>query len=524
MLAARRRNSEDRNKAATMLSVIGPAVSLFHTPAGTAYADLMIRGHRETWPIRSQAFRRWLRRRYYEATGAAASLEAIKPTIDLLEAKAQFDSPEREVYVRIAERDAIIYLDLADDEWRAVEISPAGWSVIGSPPVRFRRAMGMLPIPAPQTDGSLQALRSFLNIRVESEFVLLVAWLLAALKPGGPFPLLAVAGEQGSAKTGLTKILRALVDPNTAPARALPRDERELMISANNGHLLAFDNVSSLGPWLSDAFCRIASGSSFAVRRLYTDDDEVLFQAARPIIFNGIENVITRPDLADRCIFITLGSLSDLQRRPEKVLWQEFETTRRRILGALLDAMVHGLLRKQDVQLEKLPRMADFAVWATACETILWPAATFARAYAANRRAAIEESIDFDPVSVCLRELISERGIWAGSATDLLHAATRAPGNNDWRRSAAWPKTPRALAGRLRRAQTFLRTLGIEIAFTREGQSGTRIITVRMGDKSTVSIVSGLRHNGFRANQESSIDSAASILGLDAADGADANL
>src|SRR6185437_11944668 len=152
----------------------------------------------------------------------------------------------------------------------------------------FRRSPGMLPLPVPERGGSIELLKPFLNLSNHNHFVLIVAWLLAALRPGGPYPLLAVSGEQGSAKTVLSKVLRALVDPNVAPVRALPRDERELMIAANNSHLLAFDNLSGLPPWLSDALCRIASGGSFPVRRLYTDDEEVVFQAERPVILNGI--------------------------------------------------------------------------------------------------------------------------------------------------------------------------------------------------------------------------------------------
>jgi hypothetical protein len=79
---------------------------------------------------------------------------------------------------------------------------------------------------------------------------------------------------------------QALIDPNVA-VRALPREEGELMIAANNGHLLACDNLSRLPPWLSDALCRLASGGSLALRQLYTDD-EVLFTAARPTLLNGI--------------------------------------------------------------------------------------------------------------------------------------------------------------------------------------------------------------------------------------------
>src|SRR3974390_2199978 len=140
----------------------------------------------------------------------------------------------------------------------------------------------MLPLLIPERGGSIEALRLFLNLSSEHDFVLVVAWLLAALRPTGPYPLLAISGEQGSAKTVLSKLLRALVDPNMAPVRALPREERELMIAANNGHLLAFDNLSGLPAWLSDALCRLASGGSFAVRRVYPDDEGGFFKAAGP--------------------------------------------------------------------------------------------------------------------------------------------------------------------------------------------------------------------------------------------------
>src|ERR1700738_2835718 len=257
---------------------------LFHTPTGVAFADLIMDGHRETWPIRSKSFRNWVRRYYYKTTGAAVGAAVIGSALDLLEARAQFDSPERSVNMRVAEHDGRLYLDLADEHWRAVAIGPDGWRVLGCPPVRLHRSAGMLPLPVPERGGSIEVLRSFLNLSSQNDFVLIVSWLLAALRSGGPYPLLAISGEQGSAKTVLSKLLRALVDPNVAPVRALAREERELMIAANNGHLLAFDNLSALSPWLSDALCRLASGGSFAVRQLYTDEAEVLFKAARPIL------------------------------------------------------------------------------------------------------------------------------------------------------------------------------------------------------------------------------------------------
>jgi hypothetical protein len=162
---------------------------LFHTATGTAFADLLVDGHRETWQIRSKRFRGWLRRSYYEATGSALSGQALRSELDLLEARAQFDAPERSIRVRVAEHAGRIYLDLADEHWRAVEIGPDGWRVNGCPPVRFRRPAGMLPLLAPQRGGSTEALLPFLNLSGRDDFVLVVAWLLATLRARGPYPL-----------------------------------------------------------------------------------------------------------------------------------------------------------------------------------------------------------------------------------------------------------------------------------------------------------------------------------------------
>ena len=74
------------------------------------------------------------------------------------------------------------------------------------------------------------------------------------------------------------------------------------------------------------------------MRQLYTDQDEVLFDAARPVILNGIEDIVTRPDLADRAILLMLEPILEERRRPERELWAAFEEERPRILDVLLDA------------------------------------------------------------------------------------------------------------------------------------------------------------------------------------------
>ena len=456
---------------------------LFHAPDGTAYADIYIGSHRETWAIRSDGFRRFLKRRYYDETRGAPSPEALQSALDVIEAKAQFDAPERNIYVRVGACDGRLYLDLADDMWRAVEIDAEGWRVVDHPPVRFRRAAGMQPLPAPVAGGSVDALRTFLNVQTDADLVLVVAWLLAALRDCGPYPVLVVSGEQGSAKSTFSAMLRALVDPNTAPLRALPREDRDLYIAASNGHLLSFDNVSGLAPWTSDTLCRLATGGGFAVRRLYTDQDEVLFEACRPVILNGIEDVVTRPDLADRAIFLTLEAILEERRQPEAELWAAFEAERPRILGALLDALVEGLRRLPETHLPKLPRMADFALWATACETALWPEGTFWSAYLDNQQETVASVMEADLVAAAVPSfldcqlLIKKKG-WKGTATELLGPLGEHVGEPQ-RRSRGWPTSPRALSGRLRRAAPFLRKAGIEIKFDeREGRTRQRMIHI----------------------------------------------
>jgi hypothetical protein len=141
----------------------------------------------------------------------------------------------------------------------------------------------------------------------------------------------------------------------------------------------------------------------------------------------------------------------------------------------LLDAVVQGLNVLPQTRLDRLPRMADFALWATACETALWPGGTFWSAYCGNRDEVVEDVIDADPIAAAVRAVVATRTEWTGTASDLLGALAEVVGERA-AKSKTWPDSPRALAGRLRRAATFLRKIGIEISFRREGQARTRTI------------------------------------------------
>jgi hypothetical protein len=495
--------SRARPKQADLLIKLAEAGELYHTADSTGFADVRVGvdGHRETWPIRSKSFRRWLVRRFYEAMQGAPNSEAMKSALAVIEAKAQFDGSERTVNLRVAGIDDKLYLDLADAQWRAVEIDAEGWRIIVDPPVRFRRAAGMLPLPAPACGGSLGELRRLINVQNEQNIVLVAAWLLAALRDRGPYPVLPLTGEQGSAKSSLAALLRSLVDPNTAPLRTLPRDERDLFIAATNGHVIAIDNVSSLSPWLSDALCRLSTGGGFATRQLYSDADEVLLDAMRPIILTGIEDVVIRGDLADRSMPVRLDPILEERRRAEREIWAEFEAARPRILGTLLDAMAHGLRELPTTRLARLPRMADFALWVTACERALWQAGTFLRAYRSNREEMNETVIEGDVVAAAVFNLMFDRSTWSGPAGKLLPLLAEMAGEAAIK-AKDWPATARALSGRLRRVAPNLRRIGISVVFEPRQAKGRPITIaaenarIRPSQPSQSSFTEGTR--GFR--------------------------
>lgn len=475
-VVATERDRQQQNQADVLVGIaLGNSESFID--GDHAFADIDDGVVRRTMKVRSTHYKRWLRQLYYRARQKSPSAESMTSAIDTLEARAHFAKSKicRQVFTRTAEADGKLYLDLGDDDWRAIEIDREGWQVVSKPPVRFQRSPGMMALPAPETGGTLDDLRGLLNVRDDDDLILIVAWLLAALRPKGPFPLLSFSGEQGSAKSTAARILRWLIDPNRIPLRSLPRDERDLYIAAIRSHALNFDNLSGLSAWISDALCRLATGGGFTTRTLYTDDEETMFDAMRPIIVNGIVDAADRSDLADRAIVVTLEPILEANRKPENYLQAKLEADAPKVLGLLLDGLSRGLSRLDSVRFERLPRMADFASWAVACgDGFLWPEGVFMAAYEGNRAKAVEEVIESDQVAVAVRRLAGD-GPWEGTCTELLEKLSEVVGEKATR-TRKWPKTASALSGQLRRVGPALRRVGINVEFYRVGRArGLRI-------------------------------------------------
>ncbi|MCB1806321.1 MAG: hypothetical protein KDJ99_14580, partial [Candidatus Competibacteraceae bacterium] len=452
-----------RPSQATILVDLAKDAPLFHDAEGTGYATIPINGHSEHHKIRSRPFKDWLTRLFYTVEGKVPGNQGLQDAINLIDGRSRFDGPEQQVFLRVAENDTKLYLDLCDKQWRAVEIDATGWRIVNKPPVVFIRKTGMLPLPDPVPTGNLSALWDFINIRSADERLLTSAWLLAALRPRGPYPALCVQGEQGSAKSTTARLLRSLIDPHTVMLRTTPRDERDLVISAANSHIVAFDNLSGVQNWLSDALCRLATGGGFATRQLYTDADELLIDVVRPAVLNGIDDIAGRGDLIDRAIILNLASIPEEERQTEVELWQRFEKVRPSILGALLSAASAALANISSVHLEKLPRMADFAVWATAGELALGAESPgdFMNAYKAARETAVEDGLEGNLMYVALQALgDSRRGEhWEGKPTEL-HTVLTGYLNDD---QLEYFPSARTLRNHIKRLAPGLRQTGLVV-------------------------------------------------------------
>jgi hypothetical protein len=490
--------SPDDETAAEALMRVAATARVFRGLDGRFYAEVPVEKHREVHELRSGSFEYWLIRpsRHGDTRKLAPTVDAVKRLVRTLEAEAAAQPTAEPVWIRVADatefmnrprtpepprvtptppvaqgRDYKVYLDLGDSSWDAVEIDAAGWRIVSNVPVAFRRPRGLQPLPRPDRQGSIELLRKFVNL-TDDEFPLLVAWMTAAWRPTGPYPILVLCGEQGSAKSTMARVVRRLIDPNAALLRALPGNQNDFMVEAHNTWAVCYDNISSLRSGISDALCRLSTGGGFSTRALGSNDDETLLDVRRPAILTGIDDVVRRSDLIDRGLFLHPPAIPDANRRLERALWAEFDADYALILGGLLHAFSGGLRMISRVELTASPRMADFAHWGEAVSRGLgWEPGSFLSRYLDNRHEACATALDECPVVDALRLMIEcvigEGNTCVGTPSAILEKLTHFAMPNV-RRSAQWPKGPRALSSLLRRIAPQLRTIGIKVEFGRD--------------------------------------------------------
>lgn len=335
----------------------------------------------------------------------------------------------------------------------------------------------MSALSTPQTGGSLNELARLLNVSLDSrDWKLIVVWLLQSLRGTGPYPVLVLSGGQGSGKSTAAKILRLLLDPNISPLRSLSQNERDLFISATNGWALAFDNISGLTQWTSDALCKLSTGGGVSVRELFSDAEETLLDAMRPVVLNGITDFVDKQDLVDRALQVHLPSIPRNERKPEKELWAKFDEAKPRILGALYDVVVIGLQRVASTTLDDLPRLADFAIWASACEAPLgWQKGGFMAAFQDAQDELVKDALEAEPIATALLTFLTpDRPDWTGTASELLAELTTCT-YVDRHPPKGWPRAPHILVGVLKRITPALLVQGLAVEqLNRSGKKGSK--------------------------------------------------
>lgn len=436
-------------------------VELFHDDNRESFA--MVNSVQETYRLTSTRFKSWLMAEFYQATGKAGRDQSVREAMQVLDGMAQHQGRQKSVYTRVAYVDDCLFIDLAQPgNSFAAKIEAGQWSLVQQHQVRFIRPDTMRPLPTPVAgaDG-IHPLWGFVNVPEDSR-LLVLAWLLEAMRPDSVFPVLEILGEAGSAKSTTQKYLRMLIDPNASDLRSPPKSVEDLFVSAGVNWIASFENVSYLTPPMQDAMCVLATGGGYAKRKLYSDGEESVINVTRPIVLNGISACVTAHDLIDRSICIEPQRIAT--RREDGEIHREFEAAYPALVAGLFDLMAQTLRELPQTQLPKSEniRMAGFARLGVAMQRAMGePEGEFLRQFHASRQESVSRTIDSSPVASALLDWFESR---QSAAAEMSGKALFAQVERFKPMGAeAWPKSPKGFCDSLRRAAPSLRYVGIEV-------------------------------------------------------------
>lgn len=478
-----------QGKTELLIDMVSTWARIFCDESGKAYATFSVQpvdvesgellgSHQETWALDSKQFRGKVSREFRKQFAIVPGETSIKEAIEVLAVDAE-DRPAEPVYLRYAPMpsdEVGVYVDLGNDAWQVVEITGDGWRVISAAecPVKFRRVLHSRPLPVPERGGNVEMLWQHINIQGDDSKLLVLAWLLECMRIETPYPVLELVAGQGSAKSTTQERLRQLIDPNAVLLRMEPRSNQDLSVSAIGNHMISLNNLSGLSKSTQDFMCSVSTGGGDATRRLHTTEDEAAWETKRPIVMNGINQLVTRPDLADRTVCMELHRIKSYV--DEGTLMAAWSQDYPKILGALYDLMSGSLRDLPLVKLDKLPRMGDFAKLGDAMTKALCSDLSFVEVFNRNRDEVVARGVESSPVALALVSCIRKNGLFQGSASDLMRELEGfQPAHFD---RLAWPKSPRGLGEILRRLAPSLRVYGIDVQ-QKQGRSRKTEYTVQ---------------------------------------------
>lgn len=458
--------SAKQSTANALIEMAGKHCDLFHDERSDGYAVTTHKKIRRTLKLRGREFRRWLAGLYYAETERAANNEAISTALSVLEAKATFDGRMLELSNRFAMREGVIYLDVADENWRVIKITTHGWEVLAKPPVLFRRYSHQKSLPDPVKGGLLSGIHDHLAIKSDDDKLLVEAWLVACAFPDIPRPAITFHGPQGASKTTTARVLKSLSDPSLTESVDLGKSPADLAQVLDHHGVPCLDNLTSIPAWAADLLCRGVTGGAFSKRELYSDDSDIILSFKRPMIITGINIPTHAPDLLDRLLLIELERISPDKRMDEATFWTQFNSDKPMLFGALLDSIAGALLHLPKVNLNRMPRMADFAKIACAyAEFAGIGSERMLDIIMSHTSRQTQEILDADPVATAIRDFIQKRGAWTGTAAELLELITPAS------KPDGWPKQANALTRKINVLHATLNECGISVRRDRAGTS-----------------------------------------------------
>ncbi|MEW5839299.1 MAG: hypothetical protein AB1717_10785 [Pseudomonadota bacterium] len=469
---------EDKSsQASKLVAFVLDHCELFHDENRDAFATL--NGSGLTYRLDGRVFKDWLAASFYSAEGKSPRGQSVTEAIGTLSGIARHEREQQAVFLRVGMADAAYFIDLCEPKSsRAIELRPGSWRIADAPPIRFMRTEAMQPLPAPTGKGDLSKLWDVTNIPADKR-VLIVAWLIDALRPDTPFPVLELGGEAGSAKSTTQAILRSLIDPNAANLRTPPKAVDDCFVAAGVSWVVSYENVSHLPAPLQDALCVLATGGGFAKRKLYSDADESVINVKRPVILNGISANVTAHDLADRAISIELPVVEN--RAESSNVWHVFTQHQADIIAGLMTLAARALAILPNIQVpaHERPRMLEFYSLGLAVGEVL--KRDFKAQYLSTRHDAASRSIESSPVAAALVEWfeVNKRQAVEMPAKQLMQAVEHYKPEY----AEAWPKSPRGFADALRRAAPSLRQVGIEVKQSSEKSGHDNVRTWRVERK-----------------------------------------
>lgn len=433
--------------------VLANKAKLFHDEYNDAYVHIQKSDFSIIKRIRSRDFKIWMSYLSWEAEEKAPATESLSAAANILEAKARFEGSLHHLYNRVApdpDGDGL-WIDMTDDRWRAIKVTPQGWSIVENPPILFRRYNHQQPLPLPERGGNIKLFQAFINVDDEANRLLLLVCALTYFLPSIPHVILILYGIQGSAKTTLFKVIRCLVDPSVVPLLSIPKDERERVQQLAHHWCAFYDNVGPLPRSISDTFCRAATGGGFSKRELYSDDEDVIYNFRRCVGLNSINIAAQRPDVLDRSLLIGLKHIPKDKRKTEKEFWEEFEKCKGQILCGFLDVLVNAMKLYPKIKIKTMYRMADFTKWGCAISEALGVGKeSFLSAYDENVRNQTEEAAHSSPVAEVLLKFMQSKEEWEGTPSQLYSELRKTAKNMGISRAQkAWPKSPNVLSRRL---------------------------------------------------------------------------